>query len=291
MKHVYAIILLLLTLAAGLVGGFYFGFNYGLEKFLQESTDNPSQITAIDSFKDCVAAGYAVAESYPRQCRTSDGRNFIEEINQDTALVPGPITISGQTACLPKIGGELQTLECAVGLKGENNLYYGLKNLSELDPINKFSVSGRQIKVSGTLALEKITGPDGNQYDVVGVIDITSINEIKNGNEVVEGPVGTITGTVFLGSTCPTEEKPPDQECAKKPYQTKLLLISEGQTQTSKEFESDSNGTFEIQASPGRYTIVSTSFTTEDETAPNCQSDNVVISINGHTETTVYCDS
>jgi hypothetical protein len=34
----------------------------------------------INSFEECAAAGYPVMESYPRQCRTPDGRHFVEEI-------------------------------------------------------------------------------------------------------------------------------------------------------------------------------------------------------------------
>lgn len=34
----------------------------------------------IESFEGCVEAGFAVMESYPRQCRTPDGRLFAEEI-------------------------------------------------------------------------------------------------------------------------------------------------------------------------------------------------------------------
>lgn len=32
------------------------------------------------SFEDCEKAGYPVMESYPRQCRTPDGRLYVEEI-------------------------------------------------------------------------------------------------------------------------------------------------------------------------------------------------------------------
>jgi len=32
------------------------------------------------SFADCAAAGYPVMESYPRQCRTPDGRTYAEEL-------------------------------------------------------------------------------------------------------------------------------------------------------------------------------------------------------------------
>ncbi len=40
----------------------------------------PLPISSIDSFEDCVAAGNPVMESYPRQCRTSDGEHFVESI-------------------------------------------------------------------------------------------------------------------------------------------------------------------------------------------------------------------
>ncbi len=39
--------------------------------------DSGSEIT---SFEECAEAGYAVMESYPRQCRTPDGQLFVEEI-------------------------------------------------------------------------------------------------------------------------------------------------------------------------------------------------------------------
>lgn len=37
----------------------------------------------INSFEECANAGYAVMESYPRQCNTSDGRNFVEYIGNE----------------------------------------------------------------------------------------------------------------------------------------------------------------------------------------------------------------
>lgn len=38
----------------------------------------------IVSFKDCIDAGFPVLESYPRQCRTPDGRTFTEKIEKET---------------------------------------------------------------------------------------------------------------------------------------------------------------------------------------------------------------
>ena len=35
------------------------------------------------SFESCVSAGFPVMESYPRQCRTSDGKTYAEELAQN----------------------------------------------------------------------------------------------------------------------------------------------------------------------------------------------------------------
>ena len=37
----------------------------------------------VTSFEDCVAAGYPVMESYPRQCRTANGSTFVEDIGNE----------------------------------------------------------------------------------------------------------------------------------------------------------------------------------------------------------------
>ncbi|MBN2517462.1 MAG: hypothetical protein JXB14_01315 [Candidatus Altiarchaeota archaeon] len=42
--------------------------------------DGEACVVMVNSFGECVAAGYPVMESYPRQCRTPDGRTFIEEV-------------------------------------------------------------------------------------------------------------------------------------------------------------------------------------------------------------------
>lgn len=41
---------------------------------------NPIE-SLIENFEDCVAAGNPIMESYPRQCNTSDGQHFVEEID------------------------------------------------------------------------------------------------------------------------------------------------------------------------------------------------------------------
>lgn len=41
---------------------------------------NAPKVTEILSFEDCKNAGYPVMESFPRQCKTPDGRTYAEEV-------------------------------------------------------------------------------------------------------------------------------------------------------------------------------------------------------------------
>ena len=41
----------------------------------------------VQSFDDCVKAGYPVLESYPRQCKTPDGKTFTEDIGIETIKI------------------------------------------------------------------------------------------------------------------------------------------------------------------------------------------------------------
>jgi len=43
----------------------------------------------IDSFEECIAAGNPAMESHPRQCRTVDGKHFVEEIDDVKETIPG----------------------------------------------------------------------------------------------------------------------------------------------------------------------------------------------------------
>jgi hypothetical protein len=52
----------------------------GLGVWAFTSRDSSTSSSAVNDFEECVLAGYPVMESYPRQCRTSDGRNFTEDI-------------------------------------------------------------------------------------------------------------------------------------------------------------------------------------------------------------------
>ncbi|MBP6869065.1 MAG: Gmad2 immunoglobulin-like domain-containing protein [Candidatus Pacebacteria bacterium] len=68
------IIVLILLFAVGIVALTFL--------LLPNKNTNPISQTppSIASFSDCEKAGYPVMESYPRQCRTPDGRTYAEEV-------------------------------------------------------------------------------------------------------------------------------------------------------------------------------------------------------------------
>lgn len=106
-------------------------------------------------------------------------RSQIQEFpNESLEISEGPITESGVITCIPKIGTGAQTMECALGLKNAEGVYYGLRHLSEYDENFAFASNDVTVLITGTLVDEETFGPDGNKYDTAGTIEIESISEI-----------------------------------------------------------------------------------------------------------------
>lgn len=152
-----------------------------VEPDFEGESNVPAGGELITGFEECAAAGYPVGESYPRQCWTPDGGHFVEDVNgSQGGTVGDPIAVRGEITCLPKRATGPQTLECAIGLKADDNGgFYALKNLFGHDP-NYYALSqtGARLEVIGSVTQEEMHGPDGNPYDIVGVITITSIQQL-----------------------------------------------------------------------------------------------------------------
>ncbi len=70
--------IILIIVVVALVGtGAYF--------VLKGQLFSPSPSPEITNFEKCARAGYPVGESYPRQCWTPDGRNFVEKLTIEAA--------------------------------------------------------------------------------------------------------------------------------------------------------------------------------------------------------------
>ena len=81
----------------------------------------PALTPVVANFEECAAAGNAVMESYPRQCRSADGRLFVEEIpeaptaNDDLGLQANGCAVAGCSGQLcvsaDEAGGIVSTCE------------------------------------------------------------------------------------------------------------------------------------------------------------------------------------
>ena len=69
MKKLIFIVILIIALVV-----LFFVLNY-------KSVEAPG--VAINSFEECAKAGYPILESYPRQCKTPDGKTFVEDIGNE----------------------------------------------------------------------------------------------------------------------------------------------------------------------------------------------------------------
>ncbi len=90
-NHGYGLVELLIVIAMFAV--------VGATIWLAISRPDPEtpEDSTINSFEDCVNAGYPVAESYPRQCYTPEGQHFVEEIDEPIsppAEEPSPLTLT-----------------------------------------------------------------------------------------------------------------------------------------------------------------------------------------------------
>lgn len=117
-----------------------------------------------------------------------------EQTNPDTIhSVPeeGMVTLSGTIVCLPhKDTSGPQTLECAFGLKDENEQYYALTTEDDTEPpiITSFP-TGTMVTVAGDF-----TKTEDPVYDVVGLIEVDSITPQ---NESASSPTETTSdGTI-----------------------------------------------------------------------------------------------
>jgi len=68
--------MLLMLVVAGIAGAIL--NTTALQKADDKGNGGDSEIS---TFEECAAAGNPVQESYPRQCRTADGKLFVEEID------------------------------------------------------------------------------------------------------------------------------------------------------------------------------------------------------------------
>ena len=90
------------VIAAAIVGGVFLGiaFGYGMG-WGSGSMNNGATNRPITNFEECAAAGNAVMESYPRQCR-ANGQTYTEVVDGPIPVEPdGGIGDTPKGGCMP----------------------------------------------------------------------------------------------------------------------------------------------------------------------------------------------
>ena len=94
-----------------------------------------------------------------------------------------------------------------------------------------------------------------------------------------------VRGVVTAGPVCPVERIPPDPNCADRPI-TARLTLSRGGGAGGAHGSSGADGTFEIRAAPGHYTLSATT-----QQAMRCTPEDVVVAAGAFTDVHVDCDT
>ncbi|HPF95141.1 MAG: hypothetical protein KC582_01405 [Candidatus Magasanikbacteria bacterium] len=109
-KKMYLLAILgcsLVALGFGYVTGYSFGFDAGIAQKIQTTDVYPGEIR---NFEDCVLAGNAVMESYPRQCRDeATGELYIETVDVPPIAKPPMKEVVSPTSTMPVLG------KCVIG--------------------------------------------------------------------------------------------------------------------------------------------------------------------------------
>jgi len=141
----------------GIFIGGIFGYTIGLDHGTKRN---------INTFDECVAAGYPVQESYPEKCTISGTRSFTKVVTSQGQ----PTTLEGTVVCLThRNTSGPQTLECAIGFKTNDNKYYGLHSDSPNVGLTGAAGNNKKFKVTGTLKLEA-----DPKYNSEGVMTVSS---------------------------------------------------------------------------------------------------------------------
>ena len=142
--------------------------------YIYVNNNSATTVKDIDSYEECVAAGYPIMESYPEQCHVPGGSTYTRVTTDES---PTAITLTGTYTCLPKVdtGGPV-TLECAFGLKTDSG-YHSLDMSSMLTDNYPALYGNETITVEGVLVPKAMLSSDRwKTYDVVGVISVEKVS-------------------------------------------------------------------------------------------------------------------
>lgn len=108
--------------------------------------------------------------------------------NSNTGLVidpndvPQEVSLQGEFVCLPNRDTTgPQTMECALGIKSDNDLYFAIDAQGEAARNTLMSLqTGLRIQIDGLLVpIEQISSNVWQKYDVAGIISTSNIQRVS----------------------------------------------------------------------------------------------------------------
>lgn len=139
MKNFPLVLILLAVLLIGVISTFH----------VFKNKKDSSNLSGIKSFEECVKAGYPAMESYPRQCKTADGKYFVEDVQSNSGIY-GQV-ILGPTCPVQRIGEE-----CTKPYQGA----VIIKNYDQSQEVTSFTTNSK-----GEF---RVSLPSGSYYLLVG---------------------------------------------------------------------------------------------------------------------------
>jgi len=165
----------------------------------------------INSFEECVKAGYPVLESYPRQCQTPDGKSFTEDIGNElekadliridtprpNQSIESPLLVKGEAR-----GNWFFEADFPVKLFDDNGFLLGIKPAQALDewmtenfvPFEVTFPFAVPSAPEGELILQK-ANPSGLPENADELIVPVVFNEVS------ETPSETMTVKIYLSDS------------------------------------------------------------------------------------------
>ena len=266
-------------------------------------------IKIVTNFKECVAEGNPIMESYPRQCRSGE-QTFTENIGNElditnlirvstprpNQIISSPLIIEGEArgnwffeASFPVVLTDWDGLIIAQGVATAKGDWM----TTDFVPFTAtLTFKNPTYKNNGALILKKDNPSGLPQND--NALEIPII--FKNIDKPATVPPATILpydsgigGVVSLGPTCPVMRNPPDPACADKSYQTTVQIIAVGSPKSSPfaTVETDKDGQYKIMLPPGNYAVQPVG----GSPLPRCNTENVTVEPKKISEVNISCDS
>ncbi|MDP3955752.1 MAG: Gmad2 immunoglobulin-like domain-containing protein [bacterium] len=270
-----------------------------------------TETVVVTTFKECADQTGIVMESYPRQCQFGN-ETFVEYIGNEleksglirldsprpNQTIESPLVISGEArgswffeANFPVVLTNWDGVIIAQGVATAQGDWMTADFVPFASTL-VFTQDADTYSDAGTLILRKNNASDLPEYDDALEIPVVfkKISAPSNGGTVGILPFNSgVRGRVLRGPVCPVMQNPPDPNCADKPYESVVQVITAGTSKNSlfSSVETNMDGEYQAMLPPGNYSIQAVG----GNPFPACSAVSVTIEPDVMTDLNLSCDT